>query len=96
MFNDIMANTAANLKKGLYKGYPRICMASYFLTLWLDFFVLIFCSVGETGGKDFHFVHESADIVNAVNNTIRGAFEYQVRLNSFSCLFYLFAFNITY
>ena len=36
-----MANTAANLKKGLYKGYPRIGMAFYFLT-WLDFFVLIF------------------------------------------------------
>lgn len=33
--------------------------------------------VGETGGKDFHFVHESADLVNVVNQTIRGAFEYQ-------------------
>jgi len=34
--------------------------------------------VGETGGKNFHFVHESADIDNVVHNTIRGAFEYQV------------------
>jgi 1-pyrroline-5-carboxylate dehydrogenase len=33
--------------------------------------------VGETGGKDFHFVHESADIVTAVNQTLRGAFEFQ-------------------
>lgn len=33
--------------------------------------------VGETGGKNFHFVHESADIDNVVHNTIRGAFEYQ-------------------
>lgn len=33
--------------------------------------------VGETGGKNFHVVHGSADIDNAVNNTIRGAFEYQ-------------------
>jgi len=33
--------------------------------------------VGETGGKNFHVVHQSADIENAVNNTIRGAFEYQ-------------------
>ncbi|GJD07090.1 Delta-1-pyrroline-5-carboxylate dehydrogenase, mitochondrial [Galdieria sulphuraria] len=33
--------------------------------------------VGETGGKNFHFVHESADIENVVHNTIRGAFEYQ-------------------
>lgn len=33
--------------------------------------------VGETGGKNFHLIHSSADIDNAVNQTIRGAFEYQ-------------------
>ncbi|KAI9839958.1 MAG: hypothetical protein M1819_000150 [Sarea resinae] len=33
--------------------------------------------VGETGGKNFHLVHRSADVRNAVINTIRGAFEYQ-------------------
>ncbi|WEW55833.1 1-pyrroline-5-carboxylate dehydrogenase [Emydomyces testavorans] len=33
--------------------------------------------VGETGGKNFHVVHHSADIPNAVLNTIRGAFEFQ-------------------
>ncbi len=33
--------------------------------------------VGETGGKNFHLVHNSADIDNAVAQTIRGAFEYQ-------------------
>lgn len=33
--------------------------------------------VGETGGKNFHFVHESADLANAVHNAIRSAFEYQ-------------------
>lgn len=33
--------------------------------------------VGETGGKNFHLIHRSADVANAVNNTIRGAFEYQ-------------------
>lgn len=33
--------------------------------------------VGETGGKNFHLVHNSADIENAVINTVRGAFEYQ-------------------
>ncbi|ETO36972.1 1-pyrroline-5-carboxylate dehydrogenase, partial [Reticulomyxa filosa] len=33
--------------------------------------------VGETGGKNFHLVHASADIDNVVNGTIRGAFEYQ-------------------
>jgi 1-pyrroline-5-carboxylate dehydrogenase len=33
--------------------------------------------VGETGGKNFHLVHKSADIENAVNCTIRSAFEFQ-------------------
>jgi 1-pyrroline-5-carboxylate dehydrogenase len=33
--------------------------------------------VGETGGKNFHFVHKSADVSNAVRQTIRSAFEYQ-------------------
>jgi 1-pyrroline-5-carboxylate dehydrogenase len=33
--------------------------------------------VGETGGKNFHLVHESANIENAVVQTVRGAFEYQ-------------------
>jgi len=33
--------------------------------------------VGETGGKNFHVVHKSADMRNAVLQTIRGGFEYQ-------------------
>lgn len=33
--------------------------------------------VGETGGKDFIFVHESADLDATVTGLIRGAFEYQ-------------------
>ena len=33
--------------------------------------------VGETGGKNFHLCHGTADIRNAVVNTVRGAFEYQ-------------------
>ena len=33
--------------------------------------------VGETGGKNAHFIHPSADLSSAVNQTIRGAFEYQ-------------------
>ncbi|OTB02529.1 hypothetical protein M426DRAFT_322624 [Hypoxylon sp. CI-4A] len=32
--------------------------------------------VGETGGKNFHLVHPSADVQNAVVHTVRGAFEY--------------------
>ena len=33
--------------------------------------------VGETGGKDFVFVHASADPATVAANAIRGAFEYQ-------------------
>jgi 1-pyrroline-5-carboxylate dehydrogenase len=33
--------------------------------------------VGETGGKNFHLIHPSADIDNAAVQTVRGAFEYQ-------------------
>ncbi|KAI9844209.1 MAG: 1-pyrroline-5-carboxylate dehydrogenase [Sclerophora amabilis] len=33
--------------------------------------------VAETGGKNFHLIHRSADIPNAVAHTVRGAFEYQ-------------------
>lgn len=33
--------------------------------------------VGETGGKNFHLWHKSADVHGAVINTVRGAFEYQ-------------------
>ncbi|KAF8076834.1 delta-1-pyrroline-5-carboxylate dehydrogenase [Lyophyllum atratum] len=33
--------------------------------------------VGETGGKNFHIIHKSAEIRNAVIQTVRGAFEYQ-------------------
>lgn len=32
--------------------------------------------VGETGGKNFHVVHSSASVTNAVFQSIRGAFEY--------------------
>ena len=33
--------------------------------------------VGETGGKNFHLIHKSADVSNAAIQTVRGAFEYQ-------------------
>ncbi|KAH9927071.1 delta-1-pyrroline-5-carboxylate dehydrogenase [Epithele typhae] len=33
--------------------------------------------VGETGGKNWHLVHSSAEIKNAVNQTVRGSLEYQ-------------------
>jgi 1-pyrroline-5-carboxylate dehydrogenase len=33
--------------------------------------------VGETGGKNMHFVHKSADVNHVVLSTVRSAFEYQ-------------------
>ncbi|KJE97595.1 delta-1-pyrroline-5-carboxylate dehydrogenase [Capsaspora owczarzaki ATCC 30864] len=33
--------------------------------------------IGETGGKNFHLVHPTADVETVVNGTIRSAFEYQ-------------------
>ncbi|KAL1642460.1 1-pyrroline-5-carboxylate dehydrogenase [Diplodia intermedia] len=33
--------------------------------------------VGETGGKNFHLIHPTANVENAVKQTVRGAFEYQ-------------------
>lgn len=33
--------------------------------------------VGETGGKNFHVLHTSANVPNAAKNTVRGAFEFQ-------------------
>lgn len=33
--------------------------------------------VGETGGKNMHFVHKSANVASVVHQTVRSAFEYQ-------------------
>ena len=33
--------------------------------------------IGECGGKNYHFVHPSADVDSVVNGTIRSGFEYQ-------------------
>ena len=56
---------------------------STFNTLWsqignnLDNYKTYPRIVGETGGKNFHMVHPSADMKHTAFNTIRGAFEYQ-------------------
>ena len=41
--------------------------------------------VGECGGKNYHFVHPTAEVETVVASTIRSAFEYQVGLLSFYC-----------
>ncbi|XP_048777187.2 delta-1-pyrroline-5-carboxylate dehydrogenase, mitochondrial-like isoform X2 [Ostrea edulis] len=53
-----------------------------FKTLWklvsqnLDNYVSYPKLIGECGGKNFHFVHKSADITSVVVGTIRSAFEF--------------------
>ena len=54
-----------------------------FKTMWkeivknIDNYISYPRIVGETGGKDFIFVHKSADVQNVAVNMIRGAYEYQ-------------------
>lgn len=63
-------------------GLTFVGSGGTFRTLWkqvganIDNFKTFPRLSGECGGKNFHFVHESADIDNAVNGTIRAAFEY--------------------
>ncbi|KAB5594189.1 1-pyrroline-5-carboxylate dehydrogenase [Ceratobasidium theobromae] len=45
--------------------------------------------VGETGGKNFHLVHPSADINTVVQQSIRAAFEYQGQKCSALSRFYV-------
>ena len=57
--------------------------SAVFSTLWkeiaqnLDNYRQFPRIVGETGGKNMHFIHHSADLHSAVHQTIRAAFEYQ-------------------
>ncbi|HCY84658.1 MAG TPA: 1-pyrroline-5-carboxylate dehydrogenase [Desulfobacteraceae bacterium] len=54
-----------------------------FQTLWqktgehIDTYTSYPRIVGETGGKDYIFVHPSADVTQAATAAVRGAFEYQ-------------------
>ena len=45
--------------------------------------------VGETSGKNFHLIHNSADIPSAVKHTLRGAYEYQGQKCSATSRLYL-------
>jgi len=63
-----MFKAATNLNNKLYRSYPRIGI------IVLEFLML---TVGETGGKDFHVAHKSAEVELLVNATIKAAFEYQ-------------------
>lgn len=57
VFNSFWDDIGTNVRKGIYKSYPRI--------------------VGETGGKDFIWMHPSANAAQVATAMSRGAFEYQ-------------------
>ncbi len=57
VFNSFWDDIGTNVRKGIYKSYPRI--------------------VGETGGKDFIWMHPSANAEQVATAMSRGAFEYQ-------------------
>lgn len=46
------------------------------MELWSWMLLWTFSWISETGGKNFHFIHPSADFTNALHQTIRSAFEY--------------------
>jgi 1-pyrroline-5-carboxylate dehydrogenase len=71
------------IKNGHFSGLHFTGSTQVFQSLWRDISANLTSYqgyprlVGETGGKNFHFLHESADISSAINQTIRGAFEFQ-------------------
>lgn len=83
---DLFRNTILHMK---YSGIlyctspcPYILFHRTFLWLWkqvgenIDRYRNLPRLVGECGGKNFHFVHRSANVQHVVNSTLRGAFEY--------------------
>ncbi|KAH6584078.1 hypothetical protein BASA60_001119 [Batrachochytrium salamandrivorans] len=65
-----------------FAGFHFTGSTAVFKNLWrkigenLDIYKSYPRVVGETGGKNMHFIHESADVRNAALQTIRSAFEY--------------------
>ncbi len=77
------AITGALVKRPDFAGIHFTGSTSVFNSLWkgaaenLSAYRAYPRIVGETGGKDFVFVHPDADVDAAVACTVRGAFEYQ-------------------
>merc|ERR1719223_1519228 len=78
-----------------FAGLHSTGSTNTFNTLWrqvgdnLDNYTGYPRMVGETGGKNFHLMHPSADVDHTVMNTIRGAFEYQGQKCSATSRFYV-------
>lgn len=78
-FNDYLQET---FNHPSFAGFHFTGSTQVFKMLWkkigsnLDVYKSYPRIVGETGGKNMHFIHDSANVKNAVLHTIRGAFEY--------------------
>jgi 1-pyrroline-5-carboxylate dehydrogenase len=71
------------IKHKMFSGLHFTGSTFVFRELWkkignrIDTFLSYPRIVGETGGKNFHLVHPSADIDNVINQTLRAAYEFQ-------------------
>ena len=58
----------------------RLLFVVAFSIFWQDTIIMFIRSfprlVGECGGKNFHLIHETADLQSVINGTLRSAFEY--------------------
>lgn len=48
----------------------------FHLKIHVNLLCLYILNFVECGGKNFHFIHKTADIQSVVNGTVRSAFEY--------------------
>ena len=74
VFKKLWKDIAANVDN--YKSYPRI-VGETGAQLLLFRTLARKTNCESLGGKNFHVVHKSAEIRNAVLQSVRGAFEYQ-------------------
>ena len=74
MWNELSSN------KETYSSFLFFCRT--FMHLWaqvgrnINKYINFPRLIGECGGKNYHFVHPSADVTSVVTGTIRSAFEY--------------------
>ena len=59
-----------------------VSIIKYHFFCFLQILTFLCFLVGETGGKDFHVAHKSADVDHFVHSTIRAGFEYQGNYNA--------------
>ncbi|CAI8506962.1 unnamed protein product [Hanseniaspora opuntiae] len=78
-------NFAALHFTGSTKVFKNLCKDIYSKSHYREYPRI----VGETGGKNFHLVHESCTLEHTVLSTLRGAFEYQGQKCSATSRLYL-------